>query len=160
MTPPWTQSVFFSLSRPPYFKFRPWSTHFLNRSITNPFHRRRRRFAFVCACASRAVVDCAFILFFFLSLYPLAFGEGEIISNYRESRRCRPSSCACLALTCGLTWRVRTRPAARELAIWRLSGLSSSISVASEALAHAVGSLCLFTVIRYSFSETPINLCD
>lgn len=53
---------------------------------------------------------------------------------------------------------VRTRPVARELAIWRLSGLSSSIPAASEALAHAVGSLCLFTVIRYSFSETPMNL--
>lgn len=53
---------------------------------------------------------------------------------------------------------VRTRPVARELAIWRLSGLSSSIPAASEASAHAVGSLCLFTVIRYSFSETPMNL--
>jgi len=40
----------------------------------------------------------------------------------------------------------------RELAIWRLSGLSSPIPAASEAIAHAVGSLCLFTVIRYSFS--------
>ena len=53
---------------------------------------------------------------------------------------------------------VRTTPVARELAIWRLSGLSSSIPAASEASAHAVGSLCLFTVIRYSFSETPMNL--
>jgi len=46
----------------------------------------------------------------------------------------------------------------RELAIWRLSGLSSPIPAASEALAHAVGSLCLFTVIRYSFSGTPIRV--
>jgi len=53
---------------------------------------------------------------------------------------------------------VRTTTVARELAIWRLSGLSSSIPAASEASAHAVGSLCLFTVIRYSFSETPMNL--
>lgn len=128
------------------------------------------------------------LLFYFSSLTLSAFGEGEIISNYRESRRCRPSSCACsYLLLCGRRMmRVvgnmhahfacsspcllylfspsracRSRPnetCRRELAIWRLSGLSSPIPAASEALAHAVGSLCLFTVIRYSFSGTPIRV--
>jgi len=42
------------------------------------------------------------LLFYFSSLTHSAFGEGEIISNYRESRRCRPSSCACsYLLLCG-----------------------------------------------------------
>jgi len=42
------------------------------------------------------------LLFYFSSLTHSAFGEGEIISNYRESRRCRPSSCACsYLLVCG-----------------------------------------------------------
>ena len=42
------------------------------------------------------------LLFYFSSLTHSAFGEGEIISNYRESRRCRPSSCACSCLlVCG-----------------------------------------------------------
>ena len=128
------------------------------------------------------------LLFYFSSLTHSAFGEGEIISNYRESRRCRPSSCACSCLlVCGrrmkrvggnmhahfacsspclpylffpsrACWARPNETCRRELAIWRLSGLSSPIPAASEALAHAVGSLCLFTVIRYSFSGTPIRV--
>jgi len=48
-----------------------------------------RRISFPLSCVD--VVDCAFILFL------LAFCDGEIISNYRESRWRRTSSCASIA---------------------------------------------------------------
>ena len=70
-------------------------------------------------------------------------------------------SSPCLPYLFFPTRACRARPnetCRRELAIWRLSGLSSPIPAASEAQAHAVGSLCLFTVIRYSFSGTPIRV--
>merc|ERR1739838_421654 len=101
--------------------------------------------------AARRSALCAFISInssLFCSL-PLSLSlEGEIISNYRESRRRRN-------LPCTSPGDSRGRPnkiCRRESAIWRLSGLSSPIPAASEARAHAVGSFCLFTVIRYSFS--------
>jgi len=57
-------------------------------------------FSLSCVCgiflSFSVVVLCFYFIFLYLSfpLSLLAFGEGEIISNYRESRRCRPSPCA------------------------------------------------------------------
>merc|ERR1712042_254027 len=95
------------------------------------------------------------LLFYFSSLTHSAFGEGEIISNYRESRRCRPSSCACslllvfggrmkrVGVNCAFTlrvippsflvfslrhalvWRVRTRPV---VANWLFGGFRAYLA--------------------------------
>merc|ERR1739838_631504 len=105
----------------------------------------------VTASPRRAEVHCV-LLFLLIARYfapSLSLSlKGEIISNYRESRRRRNLPCTSPGYSRGRPNKI----CRRESAIWRLSGLSSPIPAASEASAHAVGSLCLFTVIRYSFS--------
>merc|ERR1739838_982843 len=132
--------IFFPSLVPPLFP--PKSLSFsLNRIISSSDRVAAARRSALCAFISiNSSLFCS--LPFSLSL------EGEIISNYRESRRRRN-------LPCTSPGDSRGRPnkiCRRESAIWRLTGLSSPIPAASEANAHAVGSLCLFTVIRYSFS--------
>merc|ERR1739838_834412 len=134
--------IFFPLFRP-----SPLPPKYLSLSLSQSYY-------FVSSdrvAAARRSALCAFISInssLFCSPSLSLSLEGEIISNYRESRRCRN-------LPCTSPGDSRGRPnkiCRRESAIWRLSGLSSPIPAASEASAHAVGSLCLFTVIRYSFS--------
>ena len=109
--------------------------------------------------AARAPALCVLLFLLIARYFALSLSvylEGEIISNYRENRRRRKLPCASPNNNNNNNNNNNGRPnktCRRESAIWRLSGLSSRIPAASEAIAHVVGSLCLFTVIRYSFSE-------
>ena len=91
------------------------------------------------------------LLFYFSSLTHSAFGEGEIISNYRESRRCRPSSCACsYLLVCGRRMKRVGGEYARSFRVqFPLSPLSflsnTCLSGASERdLSSRIGYLAAF----------------
>jgi len=93
-----------SLSRPVApFTNSPFTTAFLSSSSASSSPTQTRSIIimshlFACGVWHLSLFFAKWwnvLLFYFSSLTHSAFGEGEIISNYRESRRCRPSSCAC-----------------------------------------------------------------
>jgi len=130
-----------SLSRPVApFTNSPFTTVFLfSLSLSPPPPLPPLKLVVLSSCRICLRVACGLffakwwnvLLFYFSSLTLSAFGEGEIISNYRESRRCRPSSCACSYwLVCGRRMK-RVRGNARSspsllscLSITRLLGAS------------------------------------